>query len=307
MNLIFFGTSAFALPALRALAQTGRISAVVTQPDHSAGRGLRPRPSPVKPAAIELGLPLLQPSNIGRGESRTALQQISADLYIIVAYGQILPPAVLELPGKGCINLHASLLPAYRGAAPIQRAIMAGETCTGLTTMWLSEGLDEGDIILQQRMDIAPQETYGELHDRLAGAGAELLLQTLAAIEQGIAPRRKQDPAQASYASAIKPEATRIDWRQSAEQINNMIRALNPKPGAYCFWQGKRLKLWQGEIVAGIEGIPGELVEFTKEGPMIAAGQEGLRLRQLQLEGRKPISGAEFVRGYRPHPGESFQ
>jgi methionyl-tRNA formyltransferase len=306
MNLLFLGTSAFAVPSLRALAKTGKISAVVTQPDHGAGRGLRLRPSPVKQAALEMGLPLLQPENIGGAASQAALQQISADLYVAVAYGQLLPPAILEIPGQGCINLHASLLPAYRGAAPIQRAIMAGETRTGITTMWLSEGLDEGDIILQQSVDIAPQETYGELHDRLAAAGTELLLQTLTAVKQDAAPRRKQESAQASYAPALKPEETRVNWRQNGEQINNLIRALNPKPGAYCLWRGKRLKLWRGEIVSGGEGIPGQLVEISRGGPIVATCRDRLRLVQLQPEGRKAISGDEFARGYRLEAGESF-
>lgn len=307
MNLLFLGTSAFALPGLRALAQIGKISAVVTQPDHSAGRGLHPRPSPVKQAARELGLPLLQPSDIGNPESQTALAKIPADLYIVVAYGQILPASLLALPRQGCINLHASLLPAYRGAAPIQRALMAGETRTGLTTMWLSEGLDEGDIILQKTLEIALQETYGELHDRLAVAGGELLLQTLLGVEQGLAPRRRQNPAQASYAPAIKPAETRIDWGKSAEEISHLIRALNPKPGAYCLWRGKRLKLWKGEIVSGGEGIPGQLVEISRGGPIVATCRGGLKLLQLQPEGRKAISGDEFARGYRPETGESFQ
>jgi len=306
MNLLFLGTSAFAVPALRALASTGKISAVITQPDQSAGRGLRPRPSPIKQTALELGLPLFQPLKVGNPENLNALAKIPADFYVVVAYGQILPSPLLKLPRWGCINLHASLLPAYRGAAPIQRTILAGETRTGNTTMWLSEGLDEGDIILQQEVTIAPQETYGELHDRLANLGAGLLLKTLETIARGAAPRRQQDSALASYAPAIRAEEARINWEKGAEQINNLIRALNPKPGAYCIWRGKRLKLWKGEILPGPEGIPGRLVEISKGGPIVATCRGGLKLLQLQPEGRKAISGDEFAQGYRPELGEDF-
>jgi len=291
---------------LRALAARGEISAVVTQPDQSAGRGLQLRPSPVKQATLELGRPLLQPQALKAQALLDSLRESPADLFVVVAYGKLLTPEILALPRLGTINLHGSLLPAYRGAAPIQRAIMAGETRAGNTTMWVSRGLDEGDIILQQELAIAPEEIYGELHDRLAAAGGELLLQTLAAIQQGAAPRRPQDPARASYAPAIKPEEARVNWEQSAEQINNLIRALNPKPGAYCLWRGKRLKLWRGEIVSGGEGIPGQIVETSRGGPMVATRRGGLRLARLQPEGRKAISGDEFVMGYRPVAGDSF-
>jgi len=308
MKIVFMGTSAFAVPSLCALADSQyELGAVLTRPDRPAGRGLRPRPSAVKQAAIELRLPLLQPERIGSQEGRRALEQISPDLSVVVAYGQILPPEVLGIPPLGNINLHASLLPKYRGAAPLQRALMAGERQTGVTTLWMSEGLDEGDIIFQQALLIGEDETYGMLHDRLAQTGAQLLLETLDSIQRGNAPRRPQLPSLASYAPPIKPKEARISWSQSAAEIHNLVRALNPAPGAFCLWRGRRLKVWRVEKALRREGIPGEIVEFTPRGPLVASGRGGVILTEVQPEGRRRISGSEFVRGYRPRAGEAVE
>jgi methionyl-tRNA formyltransferase len=308
MKIVFIGTGAFAMPSLQALAQSAHhIIAVVTQPDRGAGRGQHPRPSPVKLAALELDQALLQPEKIGSPESLAALQEAGADIFLVVSYGQILPKKVLDLPRLGCINLHASLLPKYRGAAPLQRALMAGETKTGLTTMWMSEGCDEGDIIQQQSAAIQPDETYGELHDRLAHLGAELLLMTLGAVERGEAARHPQKQALASFAPPINPKERKIAWDRPAEEIYNLIRALNPTPGAFCLWRGKRLKIWKAEKALDREGVHGVIIELTSLGPVVATGTGGLRLLEVQPEGRRRISASEFMRGYHPVVGEKLE
>lgn len=308
MKIVFLGTSAFAIPSLTELARSQHpVAAVVTRPDKPAGRGLQQRPSPVKSAARELGLPLLQPERIRQPESVQALAELAPDLLVVAAYGQILPPAVLQLPRLGSINLHASLLPKYRGAAPIRRALMAGERETGVTIIWMSEGLDEGDIMLQRAVKIGPEENYGSLHDRLAEEGARLLREALAAIEEGSAARLPQDQSQASLAPPLKPEESRIAWSRSAEEIYNLIRALDPAPGAFAIWRGKRLKIRKAEKDMQREGVPGRIVEVNREGLLLATEKGALRLTEVQPEGRRRMTGSEFVRGYRPIAGEVLE
>jgi methionyl-tRNA formyltransferase len=308
MKIVFMGTSAFAVPSLKSLIQSRHeVPMVITRPDKPAGRGRHLRTSPVKEAAAEMGLPIFQPDRIAYPESRQVLNQVSPDLCIAAAYGEILPPEVLEIPRLGCINLHASLLPQYRGADPMRRALIAGEKQTGVTIMWMSEGLDEGDIIFQQSLEIPSEENYGGLHQRLAEEGAALLIKSLDALERGGAPRLPQDDSRASFAPPLRPEEKRIRWSQSAEEIHNLVRALNPSPGAYCLWQGRRLKVWRAEKDSTAEGIPGRIVEICEESLIVAAGRGGVRLTELQPEGRKRMTGGEFARGYRPSVGEMLE
>ncbi|NIM05737.1 MAG: methionyl-tRNA formyltransferase [Armatimonadetes bacterium] len=308
MKIVFMGTSAFAVPSLRGLVESRHeVAAVFTRPDKPAGRGRRLRASPVKEAAVELGLPVFQPERIADAEGRRALEEATPDLCVVAAYGEILPRAILEIPRLGCMNIHASLLPKYRGADPIRRAIMAGEMQTGVTIMWMSEGLDEGDVIMQQTLQIGPEEDYGSLHDRLAVVGAQALLESLEALERREAPRTPQDDSSATFAPPLKAEEKKILWEASAEEIHNLVRALNPAPGAYCLWKGKRLKVWKVEKTFSAKGIPGTIVEIGPLGAIIASGQGGVRLLELQPEGRNHISGTEFVRGYRPVVGELIE
>jgi len=307
MKLIFMGTSSFAVPSLKTLAATAhQLALVVTRPDKPAGRGLQIHSSAIKKAAEELQLPTFQPLKIGAEESRNVLEELQPDLCIVAAYGQILPPSVLSIARLGNINVHASLLPKYRGAAPIQRALMAGESESGVTTMWMSPGMDEGDIILQKSLSIAPEETYGALHDRLAEAGAQALLETLTGLAGAGLPGRPQDPSVATYAPPVTPADARICWNNPAAAIHDQVRALNPSPGAYCIWRGKRLKLWKVEKAPVKEGFPGKIVEFCILGPLVAAGEGGVVLAEVQPEGRKWMTGSEFLRGYRLSLGEEF-
>jgi methionyl-tRNA formyltransferase len=308
MRILYMGTSAFAVPTLLALADSSHtLVAVVTRQDKPAGRGLHARQSPVKRIAESLSVPLLQPERVSHPESVRILEELRYDLAVVVAYGQILSPAVLRIPTRGNINIHASLLPKYRGAAPIQRAIMAGEKVTGVTAMWISAGLDEGDIISQRSTPIGIDETYGELHDRLADDAARLLLDTLLEIDQGTAPRLPQDSAFATFAPPLKPDEAHIVWESSADEVRNLIRSLHPKPGAYCFWRGKRLKVWNAKKIPELEGIPGRIVENSRAGPVVATRKGSLALIEIQLEGRNRISGDEFIRGYRPCMNEDLQ
>lgn len=307
-KILFMGTSRFAVPALQALVAGGQqVAAVITRPDKPAGRGLQVRHSPVKEAAESLGLAVWQPRRVSSPESQAEIAQLAPELTVVAAYGQLLSQAVLDIPRLGNINIHGSLLPRYRGAAPIQRAIMAGETETGVTTIWMSAGLDEGDIILQRTTPIGPAETYGALHDRLALLGAELLMETIAAVAAGTAPRLPQDNTQASFAPPIRPAETHLRWESPAAALFDLLRALAPAPGGYSFWRGKRLKIWQAEKINTIAGIPGKIVEFSLRGPVVATGSGGLCLVEVQPEGRKRMSGGEFVRGYRPNVGDILE
>jgi methionyl-tRNA formyltransferase len=308
MKILFMGTSAFAVPALQALANASHhVVAVVTRADKPAGRGLRTRSAPVKLAAEGLGLPVLQPVRISAPEGVELLRGVAFDLCVVAAYGQILSPTILDMAPLGCINLHGSLLPLWRGAAPIQRAILAGEQHTGVSTMWMSPGLDEGDVIFQRATPINPEETYGSLHDRLAMIGAELLVETVEQVCNGSAPRYPQDNNLATFAPPIKPEETRMVWTKPAHTIHNQVRAMNPAPGAFCVWQGKRLKIWQTEKISQAEGIPGQIAEEKKAGPVVVCQAGAVVLIEVQPEGRKRMSGGEFIRGYRPHVGEVIE
>jgi len=309
MRIIFMGTSRFAVPTLEAVVRAGhQVLLVVTQPDRPSGRGLQVHASPVKQAAERLGLPVFQPEKI-REES--AVQRIRSlaplDAIVVAAFGQIVPKAILDIPRLGCINVHASLLPKYRGAAPILHAIAAGETRTGVTTMLMDPGLDTGDILLQEETEIGPEETAGELEERLAEMGAALLIRTLDALESGTACPTPQDHSRATLAPSIKREAGEIDWQQSAAAIVNKARGYNPRPGCYTFLKGQTVKIWRARLgrESGRIGPPGAVLSVDSEGVEVAAGQGSVVLVEVQPEGRKRMSAADFARGARLEPGSA--
>lgn len=294
------GTAQFAVASLKALIASGHtVRGVVSQPDKPSGRRRRLSVSPVKEETLSHKLNLIQPASI---KSYDALEQIRAwqpDLIVVAAYGQIIPISILGLPPCGCINVHGSLLPRYRGAAPIQRAIMAGETRTGVTTMYMDEGVDTGDMILQEAITIDERADYGELVGQLAQVGADLLLKTIDLIGLGTAPREKQDPSRATYAPPLKPADEQIHWDMKAVDIHNQIRALSPQPGAFTSWQGRKLKIFKSRV-ASLSGkdVPG-LVEASNTGLAVCTGQGRLELLEVQREGRKRMPIRDFLTGQR--------
>ncbi|NLY56432.1 MAG: methionyl-tRNA formyltransferase [Firmicutes bacterium] len=298
MRLVFLGTPEFAVPTLLALAASEHeISYVVTQPDRPKGRGYRVIAPPVKEAALQLGLPVLQPDKLA--EIKAELVQAQPEAIVVVAFGQKIPGWLLELPRWGCINLHPSLLPKYRGAAPIQAALLNGDQVTGVTTMLMDEGWDTGDILLQEDVPILPGETAGELHDRLRELGARLVLQTLTALEKGDISPRPQDDALATYAPKLSKEAAQIDWSASAETIVNLVRANNPWPVAWTTVDGEVLKVWRaeqmGEDHAGTTA--GTVIAVAADGIIVQTGSGQVKLRELQKSGGKRMDAASFVRG----------
>jgi methionyl-tRNA formyltransferase len=297
MRIVFMGTAELACPSLKAVATMPRhqIVAVITQPDRPRGRHLTPAPPAVKAVAIGLGLNVVQPARIRDEAAVEALRALQPDLIIVVAYGQLLPKNVLGLPPHGCVNVHTSLLPRWRGASPIQYAILAGDRETGVTTMYLNERLDAGDIILQRAEPIHPDDTAATLHNRLATLGAGLLVETLELINAGRIPRTPQDEKQVTYANKLAKEDGRVDWTKPAVEIDRQIRAFDPWPSAYTFWGDTMLKLWKTEVVTTATGKPGEILP----GFVIATGSGGLRLLEVQPANGKRLSIDAFARGYR--------
>lgn len=298
LRVVFLGTPAFALPSLRALAQAAAVVGVVTQPDRPAGRGLVSVPPPVAMAAREMGLVLLQPESLRSAEALADLSALRPDLLVTVAYGRLIPGAVLALPPRGCINLHPSLLPEYRGASPIQRAIADGAIATGITVMHLSEELDAGDIVLQRRVEIGPEETAGELEARLAEEGAALLLEAVGQIARGEAQRLVQDHARATYAGKLSKADGAIHWAHPAQALANLVRAMNPWPCAHTTWRGGVLKVWRARAADG-QGLPGQVLGVGESGITVAAGEGAVVLVEVQPEGGRRMSAAAFARGHR--------
>lgn len=300
------GTPDFAVPSLKKLVESGYdVKLVVTQPDKPAGRGKKVTPPPVKVVAEELGIPVYQPEKVKENdELKKRLLEVEPDLIVVAAYGKILPEWLLNLPKYGTINVHASLLPKYRGASPIQWALLNGEEETGVTIMKVIPKLDAGDIISQKRVKIEKEDNAKTLHDKLAEVGAELLVKTLPLYVSGKLKPVPQNEEEATYCPQIKKEMGKIDWRESAEKIFNKIRAFTPWPSAYTTFKGKRVKILKGEPVEG-SGEPGEVIEAGKN-LIVAAGKGALKIERLRPEGRKEISGEEFVRGYRVKKGDRF-
>ncbi len=303
MRIIFMGTPEFACPTLRALIERGeQVVAVVTQPDRPKGRGQQTLPPPVKVLAERHGIPVLQPVKVRLPESIEEIRALEPDLIVVVAFGQILPKALLDIPKKGCINVHASLLPRYRGAAPLNWCIVNGETETGVTTMMMDVGLDTGDMLLKRATPIDPDEDTQSLHDRMSQLGAELLGETLERLAAGDLVPEKQDDSLTCYAPMMKKEDGLIDWSRDAQSIKNQVRGMTPWPGAYSTLDEKLLKVYRVQTGSG-SGAPGEIVSVGRDGVEVACGAGSLLIRELQLEGKKRLSAADFLAGYKLQPG----
>ena len=307
MKIIFAGTPHFAAAALETLlAQQFTVVAVLTQPDRPAGRGMQLAPSPVKQLALAHGLPVLQPASLKSAEVQQALADYAADVMVVAAYGLILPPAVLQLPRHGCLNIHASLLPRWRGAAPIQRAILAGDQETGITIMQMDAGLDTGDMLLKKSCPITAQDNAQTLHDKLAQLGAATIVEVLHLLERGRLARTPQDDAQATYAARLSKAEAQRDWTQSAAQLARAVRAYNPFPIAYTTLNATPIKIWQASVRDGLNGEPGTVLAVEKNGIVVACGQGALCLEILQRANGKALPAAQFVQGFAIHPGDRF-
>lgn len=312
MKIIFAGTPSFAAGALQALlANNHEVVAVLTQPDRPAGRGMQQMPSPVKQVALQHGIPVMQPLTLKTAEVQQQLATLHSDVMVVAAYGLILPLPVLQMPRQGCLNIHASLLPRWRGAAPIQRAILAGDTETGITIMQMDEGLDTGAMLLKKTCPISEQETTETLHAKLAKLGAEAIVEALAKLEQGELQGVVQDAARATYAAKIVKSEARLDWTQNASQLQRAVRAYNPAPGAYSTLNGTTIKIWQASAVEAteLEGgqrEPGTVLAINKHNIRVACGQGALELEVLQRPNGKPLTAAQFVQGFKVKAGECF-
>ncbi|WP_027339155.1 methionyl-tRNA formyltransferase [Halonatronum saccharophilum] len=310
MRVVFMGTPDFAVSALESLCESDFIDlvGVVSQPDRRRGRGQKVKPTPVKKEAVKRGIEVFQPKKVSTPEGIDKLKEWNPDLIVVVAYGQILKKEVLDLPQYGCVNIHASLLPKYRGAAPIHRAIINGEKKTGVTTMLMDEGMDTGDAILMEEVEIGKEDTVGSLHDKLAELGADLIVKTLKAIDEGSASYQKQDDAKATYADKISKAEGEIDWSKGAIEIWNLIRGMNPWPGAYTYYKGDLLKLWESEVYNKTkeeEGAnPGNVVKVEDDlGIVIQTGKGQLLLTKVQPASKQRMSAADYLRGYKINKG----
>ncbi len=305
-NVVFMGTPEFAVPSLEALHSGAYpVLAVVTQPDRPKGRGRKPAPPPVKAAALQHEYPVVQPSSVREPAFLEEMNHLAPDLFVVIAYGHILPKSLLDIPRLGAVNLHASLLPAYRGSAPIQRALINGETETGVTAMMMDQGMDTGDILHVERLSIHPDDTAGILHDRLSELSADALLKVLEQFEAGTVRQVPQKDADASYAPMLRKEDGHIDWHKSAEEIRNLIRGVTPWPGAFTFLEDRRLKIFRVKPV-GIETDqpPGTVLQgYSEEELLVATGSGVLSLLEIQGASGKKLWIADFLRGCTIPPG----
>ncbi|WP_271712684.1 methionyl-tRNA formyltransferase [Anaeromicropila herbilytica] len=299
MKVIFMGTPDFSVRTLEKIIEAGHeVLAVMTQPDKPKGRGKAVAFPPVKEKALEHNIPVYQPIKVREEEYVNIIRELNPDVIVTVAFGQILPESILNIPKYGCINVHASLLPKYRGAAPIQWAVIDGEKESGVTTMYMAKGIDTGDMILKAVTPIEKDETYGSLHDKLAVLGADLLVETLVALENGTAIREEQDDSLSNYVVPIDKTLGHLDFNKSAIELERLIRGLNPVPSAYTFLDNKKLKVWKAEVVPCKEGKEGEIVQVTKDSIIIKTKEDGLALKEIQLEGKKRMEVTDFLRGY---------
>jgi len=299
LKVVFMGTSAFAVPTLqRIIDSSHQIMAVISQPDRPSGRGGKLTPSPIKELALKYSLRVFQPDRIKEPSAIQQVQAMEADLIVVVSYGQIIPASILYYPRYGSINVHASLLPYYRGAAPIQRAIMAGEKETGITIMYMDEGLDTGDIIVQTKTAIGPNMEHGELEPLLAEQGANLLLDTMAMLEKCQVKRTPQDHARATYAQRLMREDEVVDWSQPAVNIHNQLRALSPLPGGYTVVDGVKVKLFNTRAIEGMSGrLAGEIERADSQGLWVQTGQGILEIGELQKAGKRRMPVSEYLKG----------
>ena len=300
MRIVFMGTPDFSVAALNSLAEAGHeIAACVTQPDKPKGRGKTLMPTPVKEAALKYAIPVYQPLKVRAEEFVKVLEKIAPDIIVVAAFGQIISKEILELPKYGCINVHASLLPKYRGAAPIQWVVIDGEKESGVTTMMMDVGLDTGDMLEKAVVPLAADETGGSLHDKLSVLGAKLILSTLDKLEKGTAVRTPQTDENTCYAKMLKKNMGDIDWTMDAAAIERLIRGLNPWPSAYTRWNGKTLKIWRAEVLEKeYDGVCGEVVYTDKTSIHVKTGHGTLVLKELQPEGKKRMEADAFLRGY---------
>ena len=308
MKVVYMGTPDFAVDTLQAIVDAGHeVALVVTQPDKAKGRGKKLCYTPVKEKAMECHLEVAQPEKVREESFVERLQVIAPDVIVVVAFGQILPESILNIPKYGCINVHASLLPAYRGAAPIQWAVIDGLAETGVTTMYMEKGLDTGDIICQSRIPLAADETGGSLFDKLAKEGASLLVRTLKMLEDGTATRTKQDDSRSSYAKMLSKDMGCLDFSKDAVILERLIRGLNPWPSAYTAIQGKTLKIYAAEVVTEEEctsgAAPGTVIAVDKKSFTVRCGNGALRIYNLQLEGKKRMDTSAFLLGYKVENG----
>lgn len=304
MKIVFMGTPDFAVETLKAVYEAGHeIILAVTQPDKPKGRSGKLAFPPVKEWAIEHNIPFYQPVKIRDQESVDFLADYQADIFLVAAFGQILPKSILDMPRLGCVNVHASLLPKYRGAAPIQWAVINGEKYSGVTTMLMGEGLDNGDMLLKSEIELAPDETGGSLFDRLAILGGQLAVMTVDALNRGSVEPVPQKEENATHVGMIKKQMGLIDWNKSAVEIERLMRGLDPWPSAYTYLEGKTLKLWKAEVTEE-SGEPGTVTSVDKAGFTIACGQGSLKIKELQLEGKKRMAAGDFLRGYQIKPGQ---
>ena len=313
MNVVYMGTPDFAVNTLEAIVNAGhKVMMVVTQPDKAKGRGKKVLYTPVKEKALEYGLTVSQPIKVSEESFVAQLREMNPDVIVVVAFGQILPESILNIPKYGCINVHASLLPAYRGAAPIQWAVIDGLSESGVTTMYMEKGLDTGDIIMQSRFALAEDETGGSLFDKLAVEGADLLLKTLVQLENGTATRTKQDDSKSSYAKMLSKDMGKLDFSQSATVLERLIRGLNPWPSAYTRLDDKSLKVYEANVLSddevatfgSLEQAPGTIIAVDKKSFTVRCKEGALRIMNLQLEGKKRMDTAAFLLGYKIEIGK---
>ena len=308
MRLIFAGTPEFAAAALAALIEAGHdVALVLTQPDRPAGRGMKLTPGPVKQLALQHGLCVQQPATLKDTETQAQLAAVNADAMIVAAYGLLLPPAVLAIPRLGCLNIHASLLPRWRGAAPIQRAILAGDPETGITIMQMDRGLDTGGMLLRAALPIADQDTAQTLHDKLAILGASSIVSTLQQLEHGTLQAQPQDDSAATYATKLSKGEGLIDWHKSAAELARAVRAYNPFPVAKARLGAETWRIWQAQAVLRSEGIPGEILQVDKGGILVRCGEGALLLKEIQKAGGKRLPVSSFLVGNPVKPGDRFE
>lgn len=310
MRIVFMGTPDFSVPTLEKIIEAGHeVIGVVTQPDRAKGRGKKVLYPPVKEKALDHGLSVYQPRRAREPEFIEQMRQLNPDVMVVVAFGQILPKELLDIPKYGCVNVHASLLPKYRGAAPIQWAVIRGEQVSGVTTMQMDVGLDTGDMLLKAEVPLAEDETGGSLHDKLSILGGDLLIETLRGLEAGtISPEKQDDSQTGEYARMLDKALGKIDFTMSAADIERLIRGLNPWPSAYIFYKGKTMKLWRAKVLEdtaeGRNGVPGQIISVDKNGFTVQTGDGALQILELQMEGKKRMDAGAFLRGCQMTVGE---
>lgn len=309
MRVIFMGTPDFAVYSLKALITQHEVIAVVSQPDKPKGRGKKLAPTPVKEYALEQGIQVYQPEKARDPEFVSLLEELAPDVIAVTAFGQILPESILNIPKYGCINVHGSLLPKYRGAAPMQWSIINGEKVTGITTMFMGKGMDTGDMLLRTEVEISPDDNFASVHDKMAEVGAQLLLETLAALQAGTVERIPQEHEEATYAPMISKETGHIDWTKNAGEIIDLMRGLDPAPGAYSIYEEEPLKLFKAFKSEDeySEGKPGEIVDLTKKGIVVKCGDGALTITELQARGKKRMATDAYLRGHEMKKGVLLQ